>query len=66
MITELPLVKTETEVIDMFSLINGFEDKGDENKFQDDPGCKIIKYNSAIVAHPTCMTENERPKFLLA
>ena len=49
----------------MYSLIDGSEDEGEENGFQDDPGCKIINCNYTLVEHPTSMTENQRPKFRL-
>ena len=54
---ELSCVKEETEVIYvkrelydtiMYSLIDGSEDEGKENGFQDDPGCKIIKLSSTF------------------
>ena len=55
---EFQLVKEETEVIDverelddtvMYSLIDGSEDEGEENGFQDDPGSKIINCNYYIL-----------------
>ena len=63
MIMEFSLVKEETEVIDverelddmiMYSLIDGSEDEGEENGFQDDPGCKIINCKIVHEAKVSC------------
>ena len=61
------VIDVERELDDtiMSSLIDGSEDEGEENRFQDDPGCKIINCNYTLVEHPTSMTENQRPKFRL-